>query len=94
MLYTIFLILHTIIAVLVILLILSQSSKGGALGGAFGGATSNILGGGEAPAFLKKWTRILILIFAISSISLTYYVSREDSKANSASEKLRQELTE
>lgn len=95
MLYIFLLVVHTIISLILILLILSQSSKGGALGGAFGGATATALGGREAPAFLKKWTRIFIAIFAASCVFLTVYVSTGDSEtSNSASEKLKKELAE
>ncbi len=63
---------HIVISLLLILVILSQTSKGGALGGAFGGATSTASFGDEAETILKKWTKYFILLFVVSCLVLAF----------------------
>ena len=73
MLYTIALIIHAIICVVLVLVILSQTSKGG-LNANLGGAAMNVFGGSGASQFLKKWTQILALVFAASCLLLAFLV--------------------
>jgi len=72
-LYTIALIIHAIICIALVLVILSQTSKGG-LDANLGGAAMNVFGGSGASAMLKKWTQILAIIFAASCILLAFLV--------------------
>ena len=72
-LYTIALIVHVIICVALVLVILSQTSKGG-LDANLGGAAMNVFGGSGASKFLKKWTQILAVIFAASCVLLAFLV--------------------
>jgi preprotein translocase subunit SecG len=72
-LYTIALIIHAIICIALVLVILSQSSKGG-LDANLGGAAMNVFGGSGASQMLKKWTQILAIIFAASCILLAFLV--------------------
>ncbi|HNZ07876.1 MAG: preprotein translocase subunit SecG [Candidatus Cloacimonetes bacterium] len=73
MLYTIVLIIHTLICIALVLVILSQTSKGG-LDANLGGAAMNVFGGSGASQFLKKWTQILGLIFVASCVLLAFLV--------------------
>jgi len=73
MLYTIALIIHTLICIALVLVILAQTSKGG-LDANLGGAAVNVFGGSGASQFLKKWTQILGLIFVASCIMLAFLV--------------------
>lgn len=72
-LYTIVLIVHILICIGLVLVILSQTSKGG-LDANLGGAAMNVFGGSGASAFLKKATQILALLFVISCVSLAFLV--------------------
>ncbi|GAB1365656.1 MAG TPA: preprotein translocase subunit SecG [Candidatus Cloacimonas sp.] len=72
-LYTIALIVHAIICVVLVLVILAQTSKGG-LDANLGGAAMNVFGGSGASQFLKKWTQILALVFAASCLLLAFLV--------------------
>ncbi len=77
MLYTIGLIIHVIISVALVLVILSQTSKGG-LDANLGGAAMNVFGGSGASKFLRKWTQILSAVFAVSCIFLALQVKSLD----------------
>ncbi len=85
---------HIVISLLLILVILSQSSKGGALGGAFGGAASTASFGDEAETILKKWTKYFILLFVVSCLALAFYTKNLNSKVSDAevSKELQKEL--
>lgn len=73
MLYTIALIIHTLISIALVLVILAQTSKGG-LDANLGGAAMNVFGGSGASQFLKKWTQILGLVFVASCVLLAFLV--------------------
>ena len=73
MLYTIDLIIHTLICIALVLVILAQTSKGG-LDATLGGAAVKVFGGSGASEFLRKWTQILGLLFLISCILLAFLV--------------------
>ncbi|MBM4402962.1 MAG: preprotein translocase subunit SecG [Candidatus Cloacimonetes bacterium] len=73
MLYMIALILHLIISVVLVLIILAQSSKGG-LDSNLGGAAMNVFGGSGASMFLRKWTQILGLVFLGSCLLVAFLV--------------------
>ena len=70
--YTVLMVIHVIISVSLILVILAQSSKGGALDGMVGGAASNVLGGQGASKFLKNATQILAVLFMLNCILLAF----------------------
>lgn len=73
--YTIALVIHIIISVSLVLVILSQTSKGG-LDANLGGAAMNVFGGSGASKFLRKWTQILGAIFVVSCLFLAFQVSK------------------
>ncbi len=72
-LYTLVLVIHILICVALVLVILSQTSKGG-LDANLGGAAMNVFGGSGASKFLKKWTQILGLAFLGSCLLLAFLV--------------------
>ncbi|MBW6516470.1 MAG: preprotein translocase subunit SecG [Candidatus Cloacimonetes bacterium] len=72
--YIFLLIIHVIISVALVMIILAQSSKGGALDGLVGGTASTMLGAHGASAFLSKWTKILGAVWVISSLVLAMNV--------------------
>jgi len=60
------------VLMIIIMVILAQSSKGGALDGMVGGAASNVLGGQGASKFLKNATQILAVLFMLNCILLAF----------------------
>jgi preprotein translocase subunit SecG len=70
--------LHVIICVALVITILLQSSKGEGLAGAFGGSgiTGAVFGGRGAATFLSKATTVLAVFFFVTSIGLSFTVSR------------------
>ncbi len=95
MLYTLLLIIHVIISVALIMVILAQSSKGGALDGLVGGTAANVLGGQGASKFLKNATRVLGLAFMLSCILLVFQLRKSGTSTSStgAVDKLREEAS-
>ncbi len=65
-------IFHLMVCLLLTIVILMQSSKGGGLAGAFGGQGGNmgaVFGGRGAGSFLSKATIVLASIFMLGSIA-------------------------
>ena len=72
-----FIVLIGIIAVMITLIILIQSGKGGGLAGiAAGGATTQILGARQAPDVLEKATWTLAALFIILCILSNFVIDR------------------
>ena len=66
-------IIHIVITVLLVLIILLQPSKSGDIGSMFGGGSSeSVFGSSGAMPFLVKMTRLLGLLFVITSLFLGY----------------------
>ncbi len=66
-------IIHIIISVLLVLIILLQPSKSADIGSMFGGGSSeSLFGSSGAMPFLVKMTRLLGIIFVITSLFLGY----------------------
>lgn len=73
MLHGIVLTLHILVSVLLVVAILLQSGKGSDIGAVFGGAGSQALFGSAGPAdFLNKATRVMVVIFMLTSLTLGY----------------------
>ncbi len=67
-------IIHIAVSLLLVLIILLQPSKSGDIGSMFGGGTSeSVFGSSGAVPFLVKMTRLLGLIFVVTSLSLGYF---------------------
>lgn len=73
MLHGIVLTLHILVSVILVVAILLQSGKGSDIGAVFGGAGSQALFGSAGPAdFLNKATRVMVVIFMLTSLTLGY----------------------
>ncbi len=70
---------HLLVALILIVLVLVQDSKGGSVGGAFGGGGSqSILGATGAATIAQKLTRVVAILFAITCIALTVHSTRKN----------------
>jgi len=68
---------HVLIAVVLILIVLLQSSKGADVAGAFGGMGSQAAFGPRGTAtFLSKATVVLAILFMLTAISLAILANR------------------
>ena len=77
--FTFIIILITVIAILISLVVLVQSGKGGGLAGiAAGGATQQVLGARQAPDILEKATWILASAFIILCVLSNFIIDRGD----------------
>ena len=69
---------HIVIAILLVITVLLQPGKGGDLGSMFGGGMSDsIFGSSGAVPFLTKTTRVLAVLFIITSLSLGFFLTRD-----------------
>ncbi|HOO45731.1 MAG TPA: preprotein translocase subunit SecG [Deltaproteobacteria bacterium] len=72
--YGVLLTVHIVVSVLLIVSVLLQSGKGADIGAVFGGAGSQALFGSAGPAdFLNKATRVLVIVFMVTSLTLGYF---------------------
>ena len=72
--------LHVFVCIFLIVFVLLQPGAKGGVGGAFGGAGSQtVFGGRGANTFLAKLTAASAVVFMITSISLSYFVTHSDS---------------
>ncbi len=65
-------VVHIIVCVFIVIAVLLQPGKGGDLGSIFGGSSQTIFGASGALPFLTKLTRLLGVIFIVTSLSLGY----------------------
>lgn len=81
--YQLILMLHVIVALMLIGLVLLQHGKGADIGAAFGsGASNTVFGSQGTGSFLFKLTGALILLFFITSLTLSYLVSVQTKRVN------------
>jgi len=74
--------LHIIVSIILILAVLLQPGKSGDLGSMFGGGSSeSVFGSAGAVPFLAKLTRILGIVFFVTSLSLGYFEIRGGSSS-------------
>lgn len=67
-------VIHIVVSVLLVLIILLQPSKSGDIGSMFGGGSSeSVFGSSGAVPFLVKMTRLLGVVFVVTSLSLGYF---------------------
>lgn len=78
---------HVGVALLLIIMVLLQDPKGGGAAGMFGGgggsggSQSSFFGASGAGSFLSTLTKWLAIIFAVSSIGMTYMTSQSGSSS-------------
>jgi preprotein translocase subunit SecG len=66
--------IHILLAIAICVFVLLQHGKGADLGAAFGGGASGSLFGAAGSAnFLSRTTAVLVTLFFITSLALTYY---------------------
>src|SRR3954470_20578999 len=77
---TLITIIHVIVCIFLILVVLLQAGKGGGMGVAFGSSTSAaVFGGRGAGNFLERVTAVTAIGFMLTSMSLAYFASKNDS---------------
>jgi preprotein translocase subunit SecG len=72
-------IVHVIACIILILVVLLQAGKGANMGAAFGGSSQTVFGSSGPGTFLGKMTTAVAVIFMLTSLSLSYSVSRRSS---------------
>lgn len=72
---------HAITCILIVLFILLQHPKGGGILGVLGGGggSKSLFSAGGASGFLVTTTKWLTIIFALTSLSLSYISAQKDS---------------
>ncbi|MBT4760631.1 MAG: preprotein translocase subunit SecG [Bdellovibrionaceae bacterium] len=74
-------IFHVIVAVALIIFVLLQDAKGGAMGVFGGGGSQSVFGSSGGADFLVKVTRVIAIVFGLTCLALTYQTNRKsDSK--------------
>ena len=83
MLHSLLLFVHIIASVVLVMVVLLQSSKGGGLAGTFGGSgvSGGMFGGRGAAPFLVKATTVVAVLFMITSLSLNFVSPRTTSES-------------
>ena len=70
--FTLVVILHVIVSLIIIGLVLLQAGKGADIGSAFGGAGSQaVFGSMSTPTVLGKLTTVVAVLFMVTSFSLS-----------------------
>ncbi len=77
--YTLLTIIHVVACVIMVLVVLLQAGKGANMGAAFGGSSQTVFGSSGAGTFLGKMTATVAIVFMLTSLFLTYAVSRKGS---------------
>ena len=73
-------VLHILVCIFLIMFVLLQPGARGGVGAAFGGAGGQtVFGGRGANTFLAKLTAASAVVFMLTSVSLSYFVSRTGS---------------
>jgi preprotein translocase subunit SecG len=81
MLFNLLIGLHVFVCLVLILVVLLQSSKGSGLAGAFGGGGGQTMfGGQETATFLSRLTTYLAIMFMVLSLLLAFLSSRRQAQ--------------
>jgi preprotein translocase subunit SecG len=87
--------LHVIVCVILVLVVLLQSSRGADLAGAFGGGATQTAFGSRGPAsFLSKMTTAAAIVFMLTSIGLSLISRHTQTEAKSVLETTKQKAAE
>nr|MBN2278590.1 preprotein translocase subunit SecG [candidate division Zixibacteria bacterium] len=100
--FTVMVVFHTLVCVLLVIVVLMQSAKGEGLAGAFGGGgsglTGAVFGGRGAASFLSKATTVLAIVFMINCGVLAFMSSHRtgrqvtESSGSVVTEKAQEEM--
>ena len=86
------LVVHVLACLGIIALVLLQQGKGADIGAAFGSGASNTVFGSEGSgSFLLRLTATVVAVFFATSLTLTYFSSRDAKLANSEHVPVQQE---
>ena len=88
---TFIIIIHTLICILLCLVILMQSGRGGGLTEAFSSAESVF--GAKTNSFMVKTTTVMASIFLLTCLTLAYLSSRKERSLMSESSLMKKEST-
>lgn len=77
--HTLLTVIHVVACFIMILVVLLQAGKGANMGAAFGGSSQTVFGSSGAGTFLGKMTATVAIVFMLTSLFLTYSVSRKGS---------------
>lgn len=69
--YTLIIVIHVIVCLILIGVVLLQAGKGAEMGAAFGGSSQTIFGSRGAATFLSKLTVGAAVIFMVTSLTLS-----------------------
>lgn len=75
---TLLIVVHVLVSLFMILVILLQAGRGGGLSGLAGGS-STVFGGRGSQTFLGKITTACAAIFMLTSLTLAYFSTQEES---------------
>ncbi|MBN1636602.1 MAG: preprotein translocase subunit SecG [Deltaproteobacteria bacterium] len=90
--YGFILAVHIFVSVFLVISVLLQSGKGSDIGAVFGGGGSQTLFGSAGPAdFLNKATRVLVVVFMLTSLTLGYFAFERPSMSIMESQSVTQE---
>jgi preprotein translocase subunit SecG len=67
---------HVTVCVALIVVVLLQRGKGASMGAAFGGSSQTLFGTGGATTFMQKLTTAAAIIFMLTSLALSIFLSR------------------
>jgi len=86
-LFTVMVVFHVLVCVLLMIVVLMQSAKGEGLAGAFGGGgtglTGAVFGGRGAASFLSRATTVLAIVFMINCGILAFMSSHRSGRTSS-----------
>ena len=86
---TTILLIHTLIAIGIIVLVLLQRGKGAEAGAAFGGGASGTVFGSQGSTnFFSRTTAILAVLFFVTSLTLAWISSEQTSRPDSLIEEV------
>lgn len=76
--FTVLLVVHIVVAIVMVGLILLQHGKGADAGASFGaGAAGTVFGAAGSANFMTRATAILATVFFITSLGLAWYAQRQ-----------------
>jgi len=90
--FTMMIVFHTLVCILLVIVVLKQSAKGEGLAGAFGGGggggglSGAVFGGRGAASFLSKATSVLAVVFMINCGILAFMSSSKTGRLSGATD--------
>ena len=89
-------VIHVLVSILLILVVLLQPGKSGDLGSVFGGGGSSesVFGASGAVPFLSKVTRVLAVLFLLSSLTLGYFAAKNVGSSSVTDRPVTQQTTD